>query len=166
MDNSNDKMRKRDIIKHGLDKAASKLGFSSHSQEGSSSLQDAIAPSITSSLSVTPVVSQAHKDAFYPAPPPTQGAEDQGEVRYKAPINPGSRGDKKVPNPGRLPRPEKNDNKKQEDDKKKEDSKKKADNKKEEDHKKGEDDKGKNVAEKKNANKLSDNKTGGKSGKH
>lgn len=45
MDTSKDKIRKRDIVKHGLDKAASKLGLSSHSQAGSSHLFDAIAPS-------------------------------------------------------------------------------------------------------------------------
>ncbi|KAF5311158.1 hypothetical protein D9619_008035 [Psilocybe cf. subviscida] len=129
MDNSNDKMRKRDIIK-------SKLGLSSRSQEGPSSLHDAIAPSITSSLSMTPAVSQAHKDAFYPTPPPTQGAQNEEETRYRAPATPGSWGDRKHPIANRLnPPPPQNPPQNKGD--------------------------GKNQ----NANKLQGNQTGGKSGK-
>jgi hypothetical protein len=86
MDNSNDKTRKRDIFRHGLDKATSKFGLSSQSQTGPSHLYNAMAStgkslfsfpllfsahliSVTNSMSVMPAVSQAHKNAYYSAPP-------------------------------------------------------------------------------------------------
>lgn len=86
MDNSNDKTRKRDIFKHGFDKAASKFGLSSQSQAGPSHMYNAMAStggslfhplcmlsahclSVTNSMSVMPNVSQAHKNAYYPNPP-------------------------------------------------------------------------------------------------
>jgi len=102
MGDSNDKTRKRDIFKNTLNKATTKLGFSSQAEP--SHMFDAMASTVvTNSISaVAPAVSEAHKNAYYPTPPAWPHVDNPDEVHWRGEIDSRASGRKSKANFDRM----------------------------------------------------------------